>query len=171
MSVPQNIFAYKPTFAQVMAWCRQGPSHYLSISWRWSMLPYGVRLCRYQNPQALLSNWHSWVRLVYLQTFVVCWIFVFNHDFVNFHVYLAVLTNVFNFIFLSCIYECNVSRKKPMHVQHVKSGLNISTFSQHTRTRLNMCSCFTVEHRYLVALLWRPSLTKADGMINYELTE
>ena len=30
------------TLVQVMAWCRQAPSHYLNQCWRRSLLPYGV---------------------------------------------------------------------------------------------------------------------------------
>ena len=33
---------YKSTLVQVMAWCRQATSHYLSQCWPRSMLPYGV---------------------------------------------------------------------------------------------------------------------------------
>ena len=32
----------KPTLVQVMAWCRQATSHYLSQCWPRSMLPYGI---------------------------------------------------------------------------------------------------------------------------------
>ena len=34
----------KSTLVQVMAWCRQATSHYLSQCWPRSMFPYGVRL-------------------------------------------------------------------------------------------------------------------------------
>ena len=40
-SMLQNITG-KSTLVQVMAWCRQATSHYLSQCWPRSMLPYGV---------------------------------------------------------------------------------------------------------------------------------
>ena len=40
--MPQNITGDKSTLVQVMAWCRQATSHYLSQCWPRSMTPYGV---------------------------------------------------------------------------------------------------------------------------------
>ena len=40
--IPQNTFDDKSTLVQVMAWCRQAPSHYLSQCWPRSMPPYDV---------------------------------------------------------------------------------------------------------------------------------
>ena len=42
----------KSTLIQVMAWCRQAISHYLSQSWPRSMLPYGVN-----RPQWVNVSW------------------------------------------------------------------------------------------------------------------
>ena len=42
----------KSTLGQVMAWCRQAPSHYLSHCWARSMSPYGVT-----RPQWVNSLW------------------------------------------------------------------------------------------------------------------
>ena len=39
----------KSTLFQVMAWCRQATSHYLSQCWLRSMLPYGVIRLQYVN--------------------------------------------------------------------------------------------------------------------------
>ena len=39
--MPLNTIDNKSTSVQVMAWCRQATSHYLSQCWPWSMLPYG----------------------------------------------------------------------------------------------------------------------------------
>ena len=38
----QNIFDGKSTLTQLMAWCHQAPSHYLSRCWPRSMSPYGI---------------------------------------------------------------------------------------------------------------------------------
>ena len=40
--IPQNSIDDKSTLVQVMAWCRQATSHYLSQRWARSMLPYGI---------------------------------------------------------------------------------------------------------------------------------
>ena len=39
---PRDLTDVKPTFVQVMAWCRQATSHYLSQCWTRSMSPYGI---------------------------------------------------------------------------------------------------------------------------------
>ena len=39
--IPQNSICDKSTLVQVMAWCCQATSHYLSQCWPRSMLPYG----------------------------------------------------------------------------------------------------------------------------------
>ena len=40
--MPQDLTDDKSTLVQVMAWCRQATSHYLSQCWFSSLLPYGV---------------------------------------------------------------------------------------------------------------------------------
>ena len=40
--MPQNLTNQKSTLVQVMAWCHQATSHYLSQMWPISMSPYGV---------------------------------------------------------------------------------------------------------------------------------
>ena len=40
--MPQNTSDDTSTLVQVMAWCRQATSHYLSQCWPRSMLPYGI---------------------------------------------------------------------------------------------------------------------------------
>ena len=40
--MPQDLTDNKRTLVQVMAWCRQAASHYLSQCWPWSMSPYGI---------------------------------------------------------------------------------------------------------------------------------
>ena len=40
--MPWDLTDDKSTLVQVMAWCRQAPSHYLSQCWPSSMSPYGV---------------------------------------------------------------------------------------------------------------------------------
>ena len=44
----------KSTLVQVMAWCRQATSHYLSQCWPWSMPPYGVTRPQWVNAFVIL---------------------------------------------------------------------------------------------------------------------
>ena len=65
----------KSTLVQVMAWCHQAASHYLSQCWPRSLSPYGVIRPQwvkqalssqvYSSPNGLLSNWIS---LIYAST-------------------------------------------------------------------------------------------------------
>ena len=47
--MPQNLTNEKSTMVQVMAWCRQATSHYLSQCWPRSMLPYDVTRPQWVN--------------------------------------------------------------------------------------------------------------------------
>ena len=49
----------KSTLVQVMAWCRQATSHYLSKCWPRSMLPYGVT-----RPQCVYPSWSREVQII-----------------------------------------------------------------------------------------------------------
>ena len=49
--MPQDLTDDKSTLAQVMAWCRQATSHYLSQCWLSSSSPYGVA-----RPQWVKTN-------------------------------------------------------------------------------------------------------------------
>ena len=61
----------KSTLVQVMAWCRQATSHYLSQSWPRYMLSYGITRPQWDNAakcakQMILLYWHyeTWSTLV-----------------------------------------------------------------------------------------------------------
>ena len=45
----QHLTDYLSTLVQVMAWCHQAPSHYLSQCWPWSMTPYSVTRPQWVN--------------------------------------------------------------------------------------------------------------------------
>ena len=47
--MPLGLTDDKSTLVQVMAWCRQGTSHYLSQCWPRSMSPYGVTRPQWAN--------------------------------------------------------------------------------------------------------------------------
>ena len=47
--MPENFTDDKSTLVQVMAWCHQAPSHYLSQYWPRSMLPYGITRPQWVN--------------------------------------------------------------------------------------------------------------------------
>ena len=47
--MPRDLTDNKSTLVQVMAWCRQATSHYLSQCWPSSMSPYGVTRPQWVN--------------------------------------------------------------------------------------------------------------------------
>ena len=55
-----DLSADKSTLVQVMAWCRQAPSHYLSQCWPRSISPYGISRLQWVNlsfdPHAIFSG-------------------------------------------------------------------------------------------------------------------
>ena len=53
--MPQDLTDDKSTLVQVMAWCRQATSHYLSQCWLSSMLPYGVARPQWVIPSAVFK--------------------------------------------------------------------------------------------------------------------
>ena len=61
--VPLNLTDDRSTLVQIMVWCHQATTHYLSQCWPWSMSPYGVT-----KPQ--------YVKLVIISHNAVC---VWNH--------------------------------------------------------------------------------------------
>ena len=68
--MPQDLTDDKSTLVQVMAWCRQATSHYLSQCWLSSLLPYGVTrpqwvklansaLCYGNSVESMLISYYS----------------------------------------------------------------------------------------------------------------
>ena len=61
--IPQELTDNKSTLVQVMAWCHQATSHYLSQRWPRSMSPYGVTRPQWVKheiaPHGLLQA-HAW---------------------------------------------------------------------------------------------------------------
>ena len=51
--IPQNLKNKSSKLVQVMAWCRQAPSHYLSQCWHRSMSAYG-----FTRPQCISTRTH-----------------------------------------------------------------------------------------------------------------
>ena len=47
--MPQDLTSDKSTLVQVMAWCRQATSHYLSLCWPRFMSPYGLTRLQWVN--------------------------------------------------------------------------------------------------------------------------
>ena len=58
-SMPQNPSDDKSTLVQVMAWCRQAASHYLSQCCPRSLSPYGVTRPQWVNGKCNISNGNS----------------------------------------------------------------------------------------------------------------
>ena len=55
--MPQDLTDDRSTLFQVMAWCRQAPSHYLSQCWPRSLPPYSVTRPNWVNAQC----WCIWL--------------------------------------------------------------------------------------------------------------
>ena len=54
--MPQNLTDDKSTLVQVMAWCRQATSHYLSQCWPRSLSPYGITRPQWVKTIQLLED-------------------------------------------------------------------------------------------------------------------
>ena len=54
--MPQNTFEDQSTLVQVMVWCRQATSHYLSQCWLRSMSPYGISRPQWVNTKMELQQ-------------------------------------------------------------------------------------------------------------------
>ena len=59
--MPQHLTDHKSTLVQVMAWCRQAPSHYLYQCWPRSLSPRNVTRPRWVKPALKLG--HGWVKI------------------------------------------------------------------------------------------------------------
>ena len=55
--MPQDLTDDKSILVQVMAWCRQATSHYLSQCWPRSMSPHGITRSQWVNSFRLLLYW------------------------------------------------------------------------------------------------------------------
>ena len=68
----------RSTLVQVMAWCHQATSHYLSQCWPRSLSPYGITWPQWVNLNLQLSDkedWRSWI--YYIQRcFVILYQFI-----------------------------------------------------------------------------------------------
>ena len=76
--MPLGLTDDESTFVQVMAWCREVTSHYLSQCWPRSVSPYGVT--RPQWVQWLIAWWHQTID--YLNQ---CWLRI-NQTFCSAHI-------------------------------------------------------------------------------------
>ena len=54
--MPHDLTDGRSTLVQVMAWCCQAPSHYLSQRWSSSMSPYGVTRPQWVNTACVTDN-------------------------------------------------------------------------------------------------------------------
>ena len=80
--VLQHLTDHKSTLLQVMAWCRQAPSHYLSQCWPRSLSSYDITRPQWvkQISSANSSPWqtccpnHAWCDLLWLMNVRINWI-------------------------------------------------------------------------------------------------
>ena len=71
--MPLDLIDDKSTLVQVMAWCRQATSHYLSQCWLSSLLPYGVARPQWVNAHDNVS------RILPMMNFIWCDLGLPNH--------------------------------------------------------------------------------------------
>ena len=64
--IPQNFTNEKSTLLQVMAWCHQATSHYLSWCWPKSMSPYGM--IRPQWVKICMAIWYPYLLQLWLNS-------------------------------------------------------------------------------------------------------
>ena len=57
--LPQDLTDDKSTLVQVMAWCRQATSHYLSQYWHRYMSPYGFTRHQRVNVISIVPGWRK----------------------------------------------------------------------------------------------------------------
>ena len=76
--MPLDLTDDKSTLVQVMAWCRQATSYYLSQCWPRFMSPYGVTLPQYVNwnflkfvPKGPVENRHD--NPAFVEVMAWCW--------------------------------------------------------------------------------------------------
>ena len=63
--MPLDLTYDKSTLVQLMAWCRQAPSHYLSQCWPRSMLPNGVTRPQWVKMVSGLHSLYNWNPCIY----------------------------------------------------------------------------------------------------------
>ena len=59
--MPMDLTDGKSTLEQVMAWCRQATSHYLSQCWPRSLLPYGAIRPQWVKLAYTNNDYHVWI--------------------------------------------------------------------------------------------------------------
>ena len=73
MKVTGLISDDKSTLVQVMAWCRQATSHYLSQCWPRSLSPYDVTRPQWVKPTSAFRNVPAWCsRIMYQDVLRYC---------------------------------------------------------------------------------------------------
>ena len=108
-----NLTEDQSTLVQVMAWCRQTPSHYLSQCWARSLSPYGIT-----RPQ--------WVKLL-CHRFASFWChFIIFHDC---NIYTASRLSLYHVYILNCmfnnseyIFTIDIIYQHCIHVTHTIAG-------------------------------------------------
>ena len=140
----QDLIEDKSTLVQVMAWCHQAPSHYLSQCWPRSMSPYGITRSQWVKV-TLTTNWQP---LGPSNAVSVCW----EYHAENWLCYCGIRR-------LKCIFKCFISKL-------AKNGVR-------TRSLTAMGDCTTTNDVVIlqtvpipkVTLLWRHDKTKQNTAV------
>ena len=68
--MPMDLTDGKSTLVQVMAWCRQATSHYLSQCWPESLYPYGIIRPQWVKPKPRTERSNTVMIYIYIHWFV-----------------------------------------------------------------------------------------------------
>ena len=72
--MPQDLTDDKSTLVQVMAWCRQATSHFLSQCWLSSLSPYGVARPQWVNEwyEMAIDTYYIWKQACKIVITIIC---------------------------------------------------------------------------------------------------
>ena len=124
--MPQDLTDDKSTLVQVMAWCRQATSHYLSQCWPRSLSPYGVTRPQWVNGVSPIQHRATtWCNAAcFFLLFFTQWNFVQNA----------------NIIFLKHSFEILFAKHPPFY-----SGLNVIIMRLCRIIFYFLCESFTLK--------------------------
>ena len=95
--MPLYLSDHKSTLVQVMAWCRQATSHYLSPCWPLSLMPYSIT-----KPQWVKLVHNFAASVIHSSLHEIFWIFLIS----TFFIFIDNMWIFLFFAFLFIIYYC-----------------------------------------------------------------
>ena len=124
--MPQNLTDYKSTLVQVMAWCCQATSHYMSQCWPKSILPYGVTGPHWVNWALSLLPWYLTFNPNQYETNISPVYWNWKATVVTVLAQSQQLTVVSNDLFILQV----ITKSKVSHYKTVANGCSFTTITQ-----------------------------------------